>query len=247
MKEQINNAIEWIKDQPIRGCITGSCLLDYFEGQDIDVFTYDEASFTEILYAMHHSPMFSQIDDLEIWKWEKYRVSGRAYRQDLITIKFMYNTCVEVNVIFKEKSNDAFSVLSSFDMDIICKAYDIQTKRFLDLSENLPDKKATWNRWNTKFYSGEVWTISRILRQITRCFKYHKRGYNTDLVVEKYIDLINKLTEYESVFNSQNFNDKLKVTKSNILIVKQLAELWLKTHSITDEQLEIINEKIREI
>ena len=40
MKEQINSAIEWIKTQDIEGCITGSCLLEYFEGQDIDVFCY---------------------------------------------------------------------------------------------------------------------------------------------------------------------------------------------------------------
>ena len=41
MKQQVENAIKWIKEQPIQGCITGSCLLDYFEGADVDVFVYN--------------------------------------------------------------------------------------------------------------------------------------------------------------------------------------------------------------
>jgi hypothetical protein len=49
MKEQIENCIEILKKQEINGCITGSCLLDYFEGQDIDLFTYDKASLVYVL------------------------------------------------------------------------------------------------------------------------------------------------------------------------------------------------------
>ena len=43
MREQIDNAIALIKQQDINGCITGSCLLDYFQGQDIDIFVYDKS------------------------------------------------------------------------------------------------------------------------------------------------------------------------------------------------------------
>ena len=38
MRENIDQAVEWIKKQEVKGCITGSYLLGYFEGQDIDVF-----------------------------------------------------------------------------------------------------------------------------------------------------------------------------------------------------------------
>lgn len=249
MKEQINSAIEWIKEQPIKGCITGSCLLDYYEGQDVDIFVYDEKSFVKLLFAMHHSPMFTILDPLEKWKFNQYINNNDStfYKFGLITIKFTYNTCVDVNIILKKKCQDIFSVLSSFDIDIICKGYDIQTQKYLDLSENLPGKVATWNKWNTAFYSEEIWQISRILRQLERCFKYHKRGYNTDLITLKYIDLINKLEEFESCFNSENFNEKLKITKANIAIVKQLCQLWLETHTITDEQLELLKVKINQI
>lgn len=249
MKEQINNAIEWLKTQDVRGCITGSCLLDYFEGQDIDVFVYDEKSFAKLIFAMHHNDMFTILDPLEKWKFEQYinRNQSTFFKFGLITIKFDWNTCIPVNVILKKKCQDIFSVLSSFDLDIICRGYDIQTKQFLDLSENLPDKKATWNKWNTKYYSNEVWQISKILRQLTRCIKYHRRGYNTDAIVNKYIELIDTLQEYETIFSSVNFNERLKVTKENTIIVRKLCEVWLETHEITDEQLEVLNAKIKEI
>lgn len=249
MKEQINEAINWLKEQDIRGCITGSCLLDYFEGQDIDVFTYDEKAFNELCFAMHHSDKFQILDPLEKWKWDQYRTKNNStfYKFGLITIKFVYNTCVDVNVICKKKGNDIFSVLSTFDLDIICKGYDIQTKQYLDLSENLPDKVATWNKWNTTYYSDEIWQISRVLRQLNRCFKYHKRGYNTDAVVRKYIELLDKLQEYESIFNKETFNERLKITQENTLIVKQICEVWLDTHEINDEQMQLLEQKTREI
>jgi len=249
MKEQINNAIKWVKEQPIRGCITGSCLLDYFPDQDIDVFTYDEKSFQKILFAMYHNDMFTILDPIENWKFQQYidKPYDNFQKFGLTTIKFTYNTCVDVNVIVKKKAKDIFSVLSSFDLDIISKGYDIETKQYLDLSQGLPDKVATWNKWNTTYYSDEIWAMSRILRQLTRCFKYHKRGYNTDAIVLKYIELLNKLQEYESIFSSENFNDKLKITQENTIIIKQLCEMWLKTHTISDEQIKLLEIKIKEI
>ena len=249
MKEQINNAIEWLKKQEIRGCITGSCMLDYFEGQDIDCFVYDEKQFNKLLFAMHHSDMFTILDPLEKWKFDQYtnRNNSTFYKFGLITIKFDYNTCIPVNIILKKKCTDIFSVLSSFDLDIICRGYDIQTKQFLDLSENLPDKKATWNKWNIAYYSNEIWQISRILRQLTRCIKYHKRGYNTDDIVLKYIELIDTLQEYENIFSSENFTEKMKITKENTIIVRKLCETWLDTHDITDDQLALLETKIRQI
>jgi hypothetical protein len=249
MKKQIDASIEWIKKQPINGCITGSCLLDYFEGQDIDVFVYDEKSFVKILFAMYHNDMFTILDPLEEWKFEQYisKNDSTFYKFGLVTIKFNYNTCVPINIILKKKCQDIFSVLSSFDLDIICKGYDIQTKQYLDLSENGDTKIATWNKWNTSYYSEEIWKMSRILRQLERCFKYHKRGYNTDAVILKYIDILDKLTAFENIFNSNKFDDRLKVTKANTIIIKQLCELWLKTHEIDEEQIELLQTKIKEI
>jgi hypothetical protein len=137
-------------------------------------------------------------------------------------------------------------VISSFDMDIICKGYDIETKQYLDLSENL-GKIATWNKWNTSFYTEEVWQINRVLRQLERCFKYYNRGYNVDKVVIKYIELIDKLQNFSNIFESANFDEKIKITKENTSIVKQICELWLETHSITEQEIELLKLKIKEI
>ena len=248
MKEQIDLAIKWLKEQPIKGLITGSCLLDYFEGQDVDIFVYDEKSFTKLLFSMHHNPLFNILDPLEKWKFNKYINEGDSsfYKIGLITIKFTYNTCVPINIVYKKTCSNAFAVLSTFDLDIISKGYDIETGQLLDLS-NSAGKIASWNKWNTNFYTAEVWKISRILRQLERCFKYHKRGYNTDALILKYIELIDGIQEYESIFNSENFNDKLKITKENTRIIRNICTLWLETHIISDEALELLKEKVKEI
>ena len=248
MKESIDKVIDWLKVQPVKGCITGSCLLDYFEGQDVDVFLYDEKSFTKLLFAMHHNDMFTILDPLEKWKFDQHINKNQSNNKfGITTIKFTYNTCIPVNLVLKSFCSNIFSVMSSFDMDIITKGYDIETKQFMDLSENGETKIATWNKWNTAFYSEEIWQISRILRQLERCFKYHKRGYNVDAVIIKYIDLIEGLQNFTNIFSSANFTEKLKITKKNTLVVKQICEVWLKTHEITDEEIELLKIKIKEI
>lgn len=248
MKEHIDYVIEYLKKQPIKGCITGSCLLGYFENQDVDLFVYDEKSFTKILFNLYYNNNFLILDPLEKWKLDQYlnKEHGKA-SFGITTIKFVYNTCIPVNVIFKKGCINAFSVLASFDMDIICKAYDIETRQYLDLSENLPNKQATWNKWNTNFYDPELWQIGRILRQLERVIKYHKRGYNTDAVCIKYIELIDEVQKFQNIFNSNNFSEKLAIRKNNTKVVKQICEVWLKTHEISDEQLELLKEKIKEI
>ena len=248
MKEHIDYVIEYLKKQPIKGCITGSCLLGYFENQDVDLFVYDEKSFTKILFNLYYNNNFLILDPLEKWKLDQYlnKEHGKA-SFGITTIKFVYNTCIPVNVIFKKGCINAFSVLASFDIDIICKAYDIETRQYLDLSENLPNKQATWNKWNTNFYDPELWQIGRILRQLERVIKYHKRGYNTDAVCIKYIELIDEVQKFQNIFNSNNFSEKLAIRKSNTKVVKQICEVWLKTHEISDEQLALLKEKIKEI
>lgn len=249
MKEHIDYVVEYLKKQPIKGCITGSCLLGYFDGQDVDLFVYDEKSFNKILFNLHYNSSFLILDKLEQWKLDQYldKDYGNKATFGITTIKFIYNTCIPVNVIFKKGNNNIFSVLSTFDMDIISKGYDIETGQYLDLSENLSNKQATWNKWNTNFYDPELWQISRILRQLERVIKYHKRGYNTDAVCLKYIELIDKVQEFQNIFNSDNFSEKLKIRKNNTKIVKEICKIWLKTHEISDEQLELLKEKIKEI
>ena len=249
MKEHVNAVIDWAKNQKVRGCITGSALLGYFEGQDVDIFVYDEKSLNKLLYAMEYNPMFQMLDPLEKWKYDRYmnKNNDSFYKFGLLTIKFTYNTCIDVNVILKKGKTNIFSVLSSFDMDIICKGHDIQTGEFLDLSENLPNKAATFNKWNTAFHGAELWESSRVLRQLGRCFKYHKRGYNTDSVVKKYIEIIDDIQTTENIFNSDKFDEKLKTKKIISEGVRKICLEWLETHSITDAEINTLNELIKQL
>lgn len=250
MEENQKQAIQWIKDQKIKGALTGSCLLGYFEGSDVDFFAYSEAAFTQMFYAMYHNPMFQILDPLEKWKAGKFieKKLDNYNKTRLITIKFMFNTCIPINIIYKSHCTDGYSVISSFDMDVIAKCYDTFIQQEIDLTYGSTKSKiVSWNRHNQNFYDPELWQISRILRQLERVIKYHKRGYNTDAVCIKYIELIDKVQEFQNIFNSNNFSEKLKIRKSNTKIVKEICETWLKTHSISDEELELLKEKIKEI
>jgi hypothetical protein len=249
MKEQIDFVVNWIKSQPIRGCITGSCLLNYFEGQDIDVFVYDEKAFATLFYAMYYNEDFQVLDPLERLKVDMYLTKVKentVNKFGLMTIKFTYNTCVDVNIVLKKNCDNVFSVISTFDLDIIAKGFDIQTKQYLDLSKN-NGLIVDWNRWNSAYYTPNIWTATKLLRQIKRCFKYHDRGYNTDLVIKKYISLIDELVEYETLSSQLSVEQKVNNIKSNALIVKKICEVWLQTHKITEEELELLDVKMKEL
>ncbi len=252
MEKQFNNVLDYLKTIKIKACITGSCMLGYQEGwnQDIDVFAFSEKSFTKLYYTLRLNPMFQILDKKELWKansFEERDFNNKGWG-GVTTIKMTYNTCIPINIILKKNASSIFNVLSSFDMNIICKGYDLETKQYLDLTDGSQISKiADINKWNFSFSSNEVWEISRILRQMERCFKYHKRGYNTDPLVIKYIELIDKLQDYQSVFDSVNFNENLKITQENTLIVKKICEVWLEAHEITEQQLEILRAKVREI
>ena len=251
MEQQFNNAIDWIKTQNINGCITGSCMLGYLEGQkqDIDVFTYDESAFTKLIYSMYHNPMFLLLDPMEKWKfkdWTENPFKGSIKKLGLVSIKFKYNTCIDVNVIFKEHRKSIFDVLCSFDMDIIAKGYDLKTKKILDLSENRPGI-ATWNKWNNQFYNANIWSINNLLRQFQRVIKYHNRGFNTDEVTLKYKEILLEMMEYENIFNSTKVDEKIEIIKKNGEILIQIFDKWLSTHVLSEQEDELLELTIKEL
>jgi hypothetical protein len=192
--------------------------------------------------------MFQILDPLEKWKFETYINSPFNKKPFVFTVKFVYNTCIDVNIILKKDCNSIFQVLSSFDLDIVCKGYDLETKQYLDLTAgSAVTKIGSWNKWNTSYYNSSLWEISRLLRQITRLVKYYKRGYNTDPLCNKYIELIDEMLAYQDIFSSNNFSENLKIKKENTKIVKRICQKWLETHEISDEQLELLKLKIKEV
>src|SRR5690606_5013357 len=135
---------------------------------------------------------------------------------------------------------------SSFDMNIISRGIDLKTKEMLDLSGGVT-KNATWNKWNTAFYSVNLWETGRLLRQFQRCIKYHKRGYNTDLVVLKYKELLLGLLEYENILKSERMDNKVSEMKKSGEILLKIFNTWLKTHYLSEEDEKKLEETINSL
>lgn len=254
MKEQIDNALEIIKGLDLDGCVTGSCLLGYFPKQDIDVFVYNENAFTKAVYALHYNPLFLLLDPIEQWKFKEWTEKDhkQSYKKfGLVSIKFTYNTCIEVNIIYKNNMRTPFDVLASFDLDILCKAYDLKSKNLLDLtnpSYNSITKTVSWNKWNKSFMEPNIWSLGRILRQFERVVKYHNRGFNTDLVTMKYKEIITDCMNYNNIFKSDKVDEKVDTTKTQGLILIQIIDTWLETHEeLSPETLELLNRTIKSL
>jgi hypothetical protein len=250
MREQIDEVTDWLKKSGVEAAITGSTMIGTFENADVDVFCYNQSSFTELIFAMYHNPKFLILDKLEKWKFRDYiknSNNGSIRKLGLISLKFKWNTCVDVNVVFKKDVNSLFDVLSSFDMDIVCKGFDIKTQQYLDLRKGESDI-ANPNLWNKAFMDTNIWGISRILRQFSRIIKYHKRGYNTDPMVLKYKSMILDMQNTENIFNeSFSVKEKIESVKINGDILIKIFDKWLESHEITDDEFELINKTIKQI
>lgn len=179
---------------------------------------------------------------------EEKELTSNKHFTGVTSFKFYFNTCIPINIVLKKNCTNIFSVLNTFDMDIVCIGYCLQTKQTLDLSGNSHTTKiANYNRWNPAFESEEVWQLNRIIRQIERVIKYYKRGWNTDPIMFKYLKLIDKIQNFDNIFSSENFDTKLKISQENTKIVKSICLLWLEKHEISDKELELLKEKIKEI
>lgn len=242
MKEQINNAIDILKKQEINGCITGSVMLDYFPGADIDVFVYDLPSFNKLLFFMHYNDLFQILDPLEKHKFNEYINHNQSSidKLGLITIKFKYNLCIDVNVVYKKFFKNIFDVISSFDMDITATGYDIQTQKTLSLRETT-GMIGTWNRWNNNFYKKDnFWSCKRLLRQFERVVKYTKRGYDVSSVTDKYIELTEGIISMNNFYKTEKGEKFFNDTIDEFKIVLKILQNWKNTLEISEEELNLL-------
>lgn len=238
MKEHINNVIEILKQQDVNGCITGSCLLDYFEGQDIDLFVYDKSSFNKLLFFMHYNPMFTILDPLEQHKFDEYINNDKSSLDSLglVTIKFKYNLLVDVNVIYKKFHKNCFDVIANFDLDIIATGFDIKTKQLLSLRETT-GMKGTWNKWNSYFYTKDFWSVKRLLRQFERVVKYSNRGYDLTEVTDKYISIVDDIIKMENFYKSEKGTKYFTDTIEQFEIVSKILHNYKLKGEMTEVEL----------
>jgi hypothetical protein len=133
-------------------------------------------------------------------------------------------------------------------MSIVCKGFDLQTKQSLDITNGSDKTKiASWNRYNTNYYDPRLWQANMLLRQVSRIVKYYKRGYNTDPLAEKYIEIIDDINKLQNIFKSNKFEEVLDKSRRNTKLIKSVLKKWLETHEITNDGLELLETKMREI
>lgn len=243
MKEHFESAVDILKKQQVNGCITGSCMLEFNENwnQDIDLFVYDKASFTKILWFMYYNPMFTILDPLENHKFRDFVDNDKSSLEQLglITIKFKYNLLVDVNVIYKKFHKTCFDVISNFDLDIVTTAYDIRTGKTLTLRETT-GKEGTWNTWNPTFYQPDFWSTKRLLRQFERVIKYTERGYNLTSVTDKYISIVEDIINTENYYKSEKGLKYFEDTMEQFEVVLKILQTWKKDQKISPEQLKTL-------
>lgn len=248
-KEILEKILNFDKD----ATLTGSIFVGEFPNQDIDIFCHTKESMIDMLYTIYHMDKMLLIDDIEKWKFENFRINGlekAIIKLNLLTIKFKYNLFTDINIIYKKNCKTTFDILSTFDMDVVCKGIDLQTKNELDLTcDSHKTKIANINKFNKNYLPQNLslFSFSRLLRQFTRVIKYHKRGFNTDNVTKKYIEIIDKFQNYENIFKSDIIDEKVEEIKNQGEIIKKIFTEWLNTHSINDDELILIDKILKKM
>lgn len=249
MEEQINDVVELLKQQDINGCITGSYMLGYHPdwNQDIDLFVYDKSSFNKLLFFCHYNSMFNILDPLELNKFQEYIDNEKSSLESLglITIKFKYNLCIDVNIIYKKFYKNIFDVISNFDLDLIAQGYDIKTKQYLSLRQST-GMEGTWNKYNPVFYekANKFWSWKRLVRQFERVVKYTKRGYNLESVTDKYIEIIENAIKTENYYKSEKGTAYFEETIEQFEIVLKILKIWKEKQEISEINLLLLKQLI---
>jgi hypothetical protein len=243
MKKNFENLITLIKKQELNACLTGSCMLGYKEGwnQDCDVFCYDEQSFTALLYFCHYNPLFTILQPLEKDKFISYTQSNKSSLDSigLISIKFTYNLCIPLNIVYRKGNKNIFDVISGFDNDLIAQGYCLRTKKFLSLRE-CKGRKLSWNKWCKSFYNSNQFDVKRLLRQFDRLCKYQSRGYNCTELLDKYISLTEEILSKENIYTSERGVAFYEKTNQEFTLVLKLLKAYKKEKKISPEGLQIL-------
>jgi hypothetical protein len=229
-RASVNETIEFIKQlswdfEPIQGCISGSCLLpdsEMFEDSDIDVFVYNYTELIRVVTLLNSQMM--PLNNIERLKLKNlYQNKSSLKKIGLTSHKFNYNGKT-INVIYKKGCHNLLDVLSSFDIDIVCKGIDLQTLQMLDLTYgSVQKRKAGHNRWNTK-ETADVFSIFRCVSQYERCIKYISRGYDMQDVIEFYLCIIDEALAFEMVTDKQT--ETMQPLKDEMGIIRdKLIEL----------------------
>lgn len=248
LKGKAAAVIDVLKTIDINGCITGSCLLPNFDPDawggtpDIDVFVYSRDELVRAtMLAQTALKMRPGIGDKksekqEAWKLKRLQESGLNNKIHLTTYKF-YSSGVIINFTYKEDKIidrwipccNAASVLMSFDMSIIMRAYDIKQRVMWDLRpDDVPWNVAVPNPLRKDDHM--IWTVAKWIRQFDRVPKYYSRGFDTRPVAQFYLDMIDECIAAGCLFDSEESEELFASMSEEFLKVRERIQEWLDAH-----------------
>lgn len=206
MNKEIKDTIELLKHTGIRGCITGSSMLDedfdtWEEAPDVDVFVFSAEQLVYAIDMLEFKYGFTPLNNGEQWKIDRIRWKGIQKNASLQTVKMVGPYDVIVNLTWKYGKTTLADVLASFDMTIIMKGFDIRNGYTLDLTDVCGSKRVAspnpMREQDCDMYGTEMW-----VRQFSRVIKYWNRGYDTRPMARFYVELINGVIEKGQLFST---------------------------------------------
>lgn len=231
MNKEIKDTIELLKTTGIRGCITGSSMLDedfelWDEVPDVDVFVFSAEQLVYAIDMLEFKYGFTPLNNGEQWKIDRIRWKGIQKNASLQTVKMVGPYDVVVNLTWKYGKTTLADVLASFDMTIIMKGIDIRGGYTLDLTKvNGSSRVATPNPMREQdcdMYGTEMW-----VRQFSRVIKYWNRGFDTRPMAEFYIKLIDGVIEKGQLFSTDKSEQVYREFVETYEPLKEKMVAWL--------------------
>lgn len=244
--EKISAAIKLVKQLPIDGCITGSCLMEGFDPDswgtqpDIDVFVFGEDELVAAVqlaqYALHMEPGKGtpRSRKQEEWKLGMLRKNGLNNKIGITTYTF---NCMGVllNLTFKQRKYHGrwvpllttADVLASFDMSIVMQGYDIAHHVLYDMRVGDP-KVAIPNP--LRDHDCVMWTVAKWIRQFDRVVKYYNRGFDTRPMAEFYLKMIDECIDAGCLFDSEESQVAFETFSEEFLQKRADIADWLEEH-----------------
>jgi hypothetical protein len=232
LNKEIHDTIELLKTTGIRGCITGSSMLDadfdtWAETPDVDVFVFSAEQLVYAIDMLEFKYGFRPLSDGEEWKIERIRWKGIQKNASLQTVKMVGPQEVCVNLTWKYGKTTLADVLASFDMTIIMKGYDIRNGYTLDLTDVCGNKRVAspnpMREQDCDMYGVEMW-----VRQFSRVIKYWNRGFDTRPMAQFYIELINGVLEKGQLFNTEKSENVYREFVETYEPLRDKMVQWLK-------------------
>ncbi len=244
--EKMTGLIEVLKTTDIKGCITGSCMLESFDPDewdtepDVDLFVFSETELQHAIdvarYAlgMKLGKGDTRTAMQEEWKYGRLRKSG-VNRKIGITTYTLYYDGVKLNVTFKMTKVDnkwvpvhtTEGVLQTFDMSICMIGYDIPTHvlhdcRFGDVNTAIPNP--------LREYDCEMWTVRKWVRQFDRVVKYYNRGFDTRPMARFYLKMINECLAKGCIFDSEESQALFDEASAEFKDYRKRIAAWVREH-----------------